>query len=72
MSTTQCNALAIRFADKAANGLRDVKFYLQNRDEAGVEDVCSEVNRLYDAVAAGQAAALNMGDFSWREVPRTR
>lgn len=70
MSNTSCSVLASSFAEKAANGLIDIKFYLQNRDEAGVEDVCMEVNGLYGAVTAGRAEPLNLGDFSWREQPR--
>ena len=64
------DVLANRFAAKARDGLRDVKFFFQNRDEAGPEEVCLEVNRLYDAVDAGKATRLDLGDLNWRDAPQ--
>jgi hypothetical protein len=63
-----CDLLAERFKAKAASGLKDVKFYLQNRDEIGPEEVCMEVERLYAAIDAGKFESLNLGDFKWKEV----
>jgi hypothetical protein len=54
--------LADRFREKAAAGLRDVKFYVRNPTEAIAETVCKEVNALYDAVAGGKCASLDLGD----------
>ena len=65
-----CDVLADRFAKKAAAGLLDVKFYFQNRDEAGEEEACAEVNRLYDAIDDGKARPLDLGDLSWRDAPQ--
>lgn len=61
-----CELLADRFTKKAAAGLLDVKFFLQNREEAGAEEVCQEVNALYQAVDDNKAKPLDLGDFSWR------
>lgn len=61
-----CDVLAERFAAKASAGLLDVKFYFQNRDEAGAEEACAEVNRLYEAVENNKATKLDLGDFAWK------
>lgn len=61
-----CDVLAARFAKKAEAGLLDVKFFLQNREEAGAEEVCQEVNALYDAVDNNHAKPLDLGDLSWK------
>lgn len=61
-----CQDLANRFKTKAAAGLLDVKFYIQNREEAGPEEVCHEVVGLYEAIDAGKAEALDLGDFDWK------
>jgi hypothetical protein len=68
MSNTSCDVLANRFAEKAANGLKDVKFYLQSREEAGAEEVCHEVNLLYTTMEKGKPEPLDFGDFHWHEV----
>ena len=62
----ECKKLADRFEEKAAEGLLDVKFFVRNADEAMSETVCREVNRLYDAVARGDAEALDFMDASSR------
>jgi hypothetical protein len=63
-----CSDLANRFAEKAANGLKDVKFYLQNGDDAGAAEVCAEVNRLYAAMKdPTKVRPLKFGDLRWRE-----
>ncbi len=56
--TPQCDRLADRFREKAAGGLIDVKFYLRNTQEAADEQICHEVNRLYDAVGRGEFKKL--------------
>lgn len=54
--------LADRFNRMAAAGLLDVKFFVRNPDEAMTESVCREVNRLYEAVDAGEARKLDFFD----------
>lgn len=55
---TETQKLAARF--DAAVGLVDVRFYLIG--EASHEEVCQEVNRLYDALANGDCATLDFKD----------
>jgi hypothetical protein len=62
MVQTECQKLAARFAAKAANGLVDVKFYVKSPAEAVHEQVCEEVNRLYQAIERGDVAALDFKD----------
>jgi hypothetical protein len=64
-----CDVLAERFAAKQKAGLLDVKFFLQRNDEAGPEEVCLEVTRLYEAVEKGNAKPLDLGDLNWRDAP---
>ena len=59
--------LAERFAKRAAAGLKDVKFCLQNIDDAQAADVYEEVNRLYEVVEAGNAKPLKFNDLRWSE-----
>lgn len=68
MENTQCQELAIRFEQKAARGLRDVKFFLHNIEDVETEEVCHEVNRLYAAMEAGDFERLDFGDLAWKEV----
>lgn len=49
---------------KAADGLVDVKYFLSNQGEATTEQVCREVNAMYDALTRGEAKALDFGDRS--------
>jgi len=67
MENNQCQELAIRFEEKAARGLRDVKFFLHNIEDVETEEVCREVNRLYAAMDAGKFEPLDFGDLAWRE-----
>ncbi len=62
MDTTNCMTLAGRFKELAGKGLVDVKFYVSNLDEAVTEQVCGEVNSLYEAREAGKTAPLDFGD----------
>lgn len=63
-----CDILAERFAKKAASGLRDVKFFLQNSDDAGAAEVCEEVNRLYDAMEdPSRVKPLKFNDLRWND-----
>lgn len=60
---TECVQLAARFERMATDsGLRDVKFFVRNADEAAAEAVCEEVNRLYAAVDRGEEADLDFHD----------
>jgi len=57
--------LAARYEGLAANqGLVDVKFFLGNAGEATTEQVCREVNALYDALERGEYEPLDFGDRS--------
>ncbi len=58
---SESRRLAERFARKAGAGLLDVRFAVRNQDEATPEAVCSEVNRLYEAVEAGIAKSVRYG-----------
>lgn len=62
MATTEAQKLATRFSEMADGGLVDVKFYLRNREEAGTEQVCREVNKLYEAVDKDEIASLDFKD----------
>jgi len=61
MERTECQKLAERFERMAGEGLLDVKFYVAGR-EAVTEQVCREVNRLYDALDRDEAANLDFKD----------
>jgi hypothetical protein len=69
MSKTPCDVLAERFEKKAADGLIDVKFFLQSHNGVALdkERVCGEVNRLYDAMEAGKFEPLNFNDLRWQD-----
>jgi len=59
----QCQALAQRFQRMAVEeGLVDVKFFLRNLDEALKNQVCGEVEAVYEAFEAGDCAPLNFRD----------
>ena len=58
----QSEKLALRFEKKAKNGLLDVKFYVRNREETSVEQVCTEVNMMYDAIERGELSPIDLGD----------
>lgn len=66
MDNGACQELAELFNKKAASGLRDVKFYLQTRDDAEVESVCKEVLDLYRAMDAKAFEPLDFGDLRWK------
>jgi hypothetical protein len=59
---SSCSELAKRFETKSGAGLVDVKFFVGNTYEAVHETVCQEVNRLYEAVEAGNTAKLDFND----------
>lgn len=61
MDMTECQKLADRFVKMAAAGLVDVKFYVA-AEEAASEQVCREVNRLYQAVENGDCVDLDFLD----------
>jgi hypothetical protein len=59
---SNCEKLADRFEKMAAReGLLDVKFYVAGR-ELVTEQVCREVNRLYEALERGESAELDFKD----------
>ena len=57
--------LAERFAKRAAAGLKDVKFCLQNIDDVQPAVVHEEVNRLYAAMEDGKVEPLKFNDLRW-------
>ena len=65
-NNSPCDLLAARFERKAAEGLLDVKFFLQPH-KATAEEICGEVERLYAAVDAGKSKALDFGDLRWND-----
>ncbi len=60
MEKTECQQLARRFELMEKDGLLDVKFFVGS--EAVTEQVCREVNRLYEAVEKGECAELDFKD----------
>ena len=66
MNTIECQNLAGLVQTKVHAGLKDMKFFLGN-DDAGTEEVCQEVNRLYQAIEAGAYEELDFGDLAWRD-----
>ena len=60
MEKTECQKLAERFEKMAQDGLLEVKFYAAG--EAATEQVCREVNRLYQAMEQGELAELDFRD----------
>lgn len=57
-----------RFAGLKGKGLRDMKFFLGHVNESTVEQVCAEVNRLYDEVAKGNVKVVE----SWGDSNRPK
>jgi hypothetical protein len=62
MDRTECQKLNDRFAEKAEAGLVDVKFFVADPSEALAEQVCAEVNRLYEAVESGACRNVDFND----------
>lgn len=60
MEKSEGQKLADLFAKKAAAGLVDVKFYVAG--EVSSEQVCREVNRLYQSVDSEDCAVLDFAD----------
>lgn len=67
MNNVECQNLADLVQTKVQQqGLKDMKFFLGGND-AGTEEVCQEVNRLYAAIDAGSFEALDFGDKRWKD-----
>lgn len=62
-----CDVVAARYDAKRAQGLVDVKFLFQNKEEATVEEACAELEALNQAVDAGRHVALDFGDLDWKD-----
>lgn len=62
-----CDVVAARYNAKKEQGLVDVKFLFQNREEATVEEACAELEALNQAVDAGRHAVLDFGDLDWKD-----
>jgi len=65
MNNVDWHNLAGRVQTKVHAGLKDMKFFLGN-DDAGTEEVCQEVNRLYQAIDDGKFTELDFGDLRWK------
>ena len=63
-----CDLVAARYDQKRQNGLVDVKFLFQSRDEVSLTEACEELLAINEAVEAGNAAELDFGDLNWRDV----
>tara|TARA_R110002124_G_scaffold26676_3_gene95899 strand:- start:2240 stop:2623 length:384 start_codon:yes stop_codon:yes gene_type:complete len=62
-----CGAVAARYAKKLEDGLVDVKFLFQNKEEATLELACEELEALHVAITEGRSTDLNFGDLAWKE-----
>jgi hypothetical protein len=62
MADDACKTLAGRFDEKRVNGLVDVKFCVGGRETATYEQLCEELESLYQSVDAGQARPLIFND----------
>jgi hypothetical protein len=60
--TDACKPLSDHLAEKRANGLVDIKFYVHNHSEASVALVCAEAVALFDAVKDGAAEDFEFSD----------
>ena len=60
--SSECEALTARFSAMRTQGLVDVKFLLQNTDEATADQVCSEVIGMLSALDQGDFIPLNFAD----------
>lgn len=67
IETNACDAISARYAQKVSDGLVDVKFLFQNREEATVELACSELESLHVALSNGSATDLDFGDLNWKD-----
>lgn len=66
MNQTARAKLLATFQAKKAKGIKDMKFFLGKVSESTVEDVCAEVNKLYESVAQGNAKVVE----SWKDSNR--
>jgi hypothetical protein len=53
--------LAARYDNMKAAGLVDVKYLLSNTREATTEQVCVEVNAMYDALERNECKPFELG-----------
>lgn len=65
--TNACDVVAERYKAKLAEGLVDVKFLFQNKEEATVELACAELEALHQTVESGKFEELDFGDLNWKE-----
>jgi hypothetical protein len=61
-----CDDVAAIYAQKRENGLKDVKFLFQNRNEASLTEACSELLAFNQGMVDGSAKALDFGDLDWK------
>lgn len=61
-----CEDLAAVYEEKRNNGLIDVKFFFQNRNETSLEQACSELMVLNQKIASGEVKQKDFGDLRWK------
>jgi hypothetical protein len=64
MTKSERDDLAARYESMAANGLVDVKYLVTNAGEATTEQVCGEVNALYEALARHEYKPFDLGTLT--------
>lgn len=62
-STSACDTVAAIYAEKRKAGLLDVKFLLQNRNEASYSQACEELVSFNKS----KGEPLDFGDLSWND-----
>ena len=61
--TNACDEVARIYEEKRAQGLRDVKFLLKNREEASFSEVCADLVAFNEAIAAEKTKKSDFGDL---------
>lgn len=59
--------LADLYREKQEQGLIDVKFLIQNREEASETEAFAELLALNEAIKNGEARPLDFGDLAWKD-----
>ncbi|HEX7873040.1 MAG TPA: hypothetical protein VF475_09025 [Sphingobium sp.] len=63
--SSERKTLSDRYARmETEEGLVDVKFLLSNTAEATTDEVCFEVNAMYEALDRGESKVLDFGDLA--------
>jgi len=62
MTDLACKSLADHLAERKANGLVDIKFYIHNGSAATTQKVCAEAEALFEAIDCGAIEAFQLTD----------